>query len=129
MIAPASIRGRLLAWLFLSSAVIGGLALLDTRAEALRTSQAISDRILAGSALAIAERVTVSTDGGLDVDIPYAALEMLASTAQDQVFYRVDSPAGILTGYEDLPASPARPPAPRFSQASSRAGSRCARRR
>ena len=110
MIAPASIRGRLLAWLFLSSAVIGGLALLDTRAEALRTSQAISDRILAGSALAIAERVTVSTDGGLDVDIPYAALEMLASTAQDQVFYRVDSPAGILTGYEDLPRVPGAAP-------------------
>ncbi|MFZ0099615.1 MAG: sensor histidine kinase [Gemmobacter sp.] len=110
MIAPASIRGRLLAWLFLSSAVIGGLALLDTRAEALRTSQAISDRILAGSALAIAERVTVSTDGGLDVDIPYAALEMLASTAQDQVFYRVDSPAGILTGYADLPRVPGAAP-------------------
>lgn len=129
MIAPASIRGRLLAWLFLSSAVIGGLALLDTRAEALRTSQAISDRILAGSALAIAERVTVSTDGGLDVDIPYAALEMLASTAQDQVFYRVDSPAGILTGYEDLPRVPGAAPGTTVFADSSRAGSRCARRR
>ena len=106
MIRPGSIRGRLLAWLFLSSAAIGGLAILDTRSEALRTSQRISDRILAGSALAIAERVTVSSDGGLDVDIPYAALEMLASTAQDQVFYRVDGPRGLLTGYDDLPRVP-----------------------
>lgn len=98
-----SIRRRLLVWLVAVAAGIGALALADTRAEAIRTAQGVSDRILAGSALAIAERVTVDADdGGLDVDIPFSALEMLASPAQDQVFYRVDGPLGMITGYADL---------------------------
>lgn len=100
---PYSLRRRLLVWLFLATAVIGLLALLDTWREALRTAQSVSDRVLVGSALAIAERVTVDQGGGLEVDIPYSSLEMLTSTAQDKVFYRVDGPAGqFLTGYADL---------------------------
>jgi two-component system, OmpR family, sensor histidine kinase TctE len=68
-----------------------------------RTAQGLSDGVLEGSALAIAERVTVDESGGLEVDIPFAALEMLASAAEDQVFYRVDAPAGqFLTGYDAL---------------------------
>lgn len=98
-----SLRRRLLLWLFLATAVLGVAALTDTWQEARRTAQGVSDRVLAGSALAIAERVTLNADGGLDVDLPYAALEMLTSTAQDQVFYRVDGPEGkLLTGYESL---------------------------
>jgi two-component system sensor histidine kinase TctE len=98
-----SLRRRLLLWLLLATVVIGLLALADTWREALRTAQSVSDRVLAGSALAIAERVTVDEAGGLEVDIPYSSLEMLVSTAQDQVFYRVDGPVGtFLTGYADL---------------------------
>ncbi len=42
----------------------------------------------------------VDEAGGLEVDIPYSSLEMLTSTAQDKVFYRVDGPVGtFLTGY------------------------------
>ena len=60
--------------------------------------------LLSGSALAIAERVVVAEDGSLEVDIPYVALEMLTSAAQDRVFYRVDGPNGqFLTGYQNLP--------------------------
>jgi hypothetical protein len=36
----------------------------------------------------------VDEAGGLEVDIPYSSLEMLTSTAQDKVFYRVDGPVG-----------------------------------
>jgi two-component system, OmpR family, sensor histidine kinase TctE len=98
-----SLRRRLLLWLILASLGIGLLALADTWREAVRTAQGVSDRVLAGSALAIAERVTLDEDGGLEVDIPYSALEMLASPADDQVFYRVDGPTGhFLTGYSDL---------------------------
>ncbi len=97
-----SLRARLLLWLFAATTVLGVVALGDTWAEARRTAQGVSDRVLAGSALAIAERVTVDESGGLQVDIPYSALEMLTSTAQDQVFYRVDGPNGFLTGYEVL---------------------------
>ncbi len=101
---PYSLRRRLLLWLFLATAGLGLLALLDTWREALRTAQSVSDRVLVGSALAIAERVTVDQSGGLEVDIPYSSLEMLTSTAQDKVFYRVDGPVDhFLTGYPDLP--------------------------
>ncbi|OYU39697.1 MAG: sensor histidine kinase [Pseudorhodobacter sp. PARRP1] len=107
---PYSLRRRLLLWLFLATAVLGVLALLDTWREALRTAQSVSDRVLVGSALAIAERVTVDEAGGLEVDLPYSSLEMLTSTAQDKVFYRVDGPIGhFLTGYEDLAINPAPP--------------------
>ena len=101
----ASIRQRLLAWLLVSTAILGLVALADTWAEALRTANSVSDRVLAGSAMAIAERVTVDEtgDGSLSVDIPYSALEMLSSTAQDRVFYRVDGPPGtFITGYRAL---------------------------
>lgn len=102
-----SLRRRLLIWLLASTALLGVVALADTWREALLTAQGVSDRVLAGSAMAIAERVSVDEDGGLEVDIPYSALEMLASTAQDQVFYRVDGPPGtFITGYERLDVVP-----------------------
>lgn len=98
-----SLRRRLLVLLTLATLALGMIALADTWREAVRTAQGLSDRVLEGSALAIAERVTVDEGGGLEVDIPFAALEMLASAAEDQVFYRVDAPLGdFLTGYKDL---------------------------
>jgi two-component system sensor histidine kinase TctE len=104
-IFPASsLRRRLLLWLLVSTAVIGMVALVDTYWEAVKTANAVSDRVLAGSALAIAERVVVTENGSLEVDIPYVALEMLTSAAQDRVFYRVDGPPGnFITGYQNLP--------------------------
>src|SRR5690606_31901483 len=76
-----SLRRRLLLLLFLPLVIIGVLALVDTWREAVATANAVSDRVLAGSALAIAERVVVGEDGSLQVDIPYVALEMLTSAA------------------------------------------------
>lgn len=105
-----SLRRRLLLWLLLATVGIGLVALVDTWREALRTAQSVSDRVLVGSALAIAERVTVDETGGLEVDIPYSSLEMLTSTAEDKVFYRVDGPEGaFVTGYDDLPVVPTAP--------------------
>lgn len=102
-----SLRRRLILWLTLATAGLGMVALADTWREAVATARGLSDRVLEGSALAIAERVTVDEGGGLEVDIPFAALEMLASAAEDQVFYRVDAPEGrFLTGYEDLALVP-----------------------
>ncbi|MFK0333214.1 sensor histidine kinase N-terminal domain-containing protein [Rhizobium sp. NPDC090275] len=104
MTSAYSLRRRLLFWLLISTAVIGIVALADTYSEAVETSNIVSDRVLAGSALAIAERVVVAEDGSLQVDIPYVALEMLTSAAQDRVFYRVDGPPGdFITGYQALP--------------------------
>lgn len=105
MTAPAySLRRRLLLWLFLATALLGLAALGDTWREANRTAQAVSDRVLFGSALAIAEQVSLDETGVLEVDIPYSSLEMLTSTAQDKVFYRIQGPNGaFLSGYTDLP--------------------------
>ena len=67
------------------------------------------DRTLLGSALVISERLSL-VDGEVVADLPYAALEMLRTDAQDRIFYRVaDLRDGrYVTGYEDLPA-PASP--------------------
>ncbi|SIR27503.1 two-component system, OmpR family, sensor histidine kinase TctE [Rhizobium sp. RU20A] len=105
-----SLRRRLLGWLLIATAIIGMVALVDTWQEAVNTANTVSDRVLAGSALAIAERVVVAEDGSLEVDIPYVALEMLTSAAQDRVFYRVDGPPGtFITGYQSLPVVTQRP--------------------
>lgn len=104
--AAWSLRRRLTGALIGASVVIGILALVDTRNEALRTARDISDRVLAGSAMAIAEQITLDSDGTLSVAIPFSALDMLSSAAQDQVFYRVDGPNGFLTGYDGLPPVP-----------------------
>lgn len=107
LLPASSLRRRLLAWLLVSTAVIGVIALVDTYREAVKTANSVSDRVLAGSALAIAERVVVTENGALEVDIPYVALEMLTSAAQDRVFYRVDGPPGqFITGYQNLPTIP-----------------------
>jgi len=103
MVRPYSLRRRLLIWLMIALVAVGTLAVLDTWREARDTANAVSDRVLAGSVLAIAERVIVTEDGNLDVDVPYVALEMLTSAAQDRVFYRVDGPDGFITGYQSLP--------------------------
>lgn len=102
--AAYSLRKRLLGWLLVSTMLIGLVALVDTYQEAVNTANNVADRVLSGSALAIAERVIVSEHGDLEVDIPYVALEMLTSAAQDRVFYRVDGPPEqFITGYETLP--------------------------
>lgn len=107
MIAPTfSLRGRLLAWLLIATAVMGLAALVDTGREAVRTANNLADRVLAGSALVIAEHAGLDGNGNLVIDIPYGALEMLSSAAQDRVFYRVDGPRGeLVTGYGELPVA------------------------
>lgn len=106
---PFSIRRRLLLWLLVSTAVFGALALIDTWREARHTATLLADRVLAGSALVIAERASLDEDGQIAIEIPYGALEMLSSAAEDRVFYRVDGPPErLVTGYDDLPVAPAR---------------------
>ncbi len=60
------------------------------------------DRLLDGSVLAIAERLTVE-DGEVSVDLPRVALGMLESQAQDRIYYSVTYRGALVTGYRDLP--------------------------
>jgi len=98
-----SLRGRLLLWLLIPLMLIGLIALYDGYRAARTTADEVSDRVLAGSALAIAERVFVNDEGLLEVDIPYVALQMLTSSEDDRVFYRIeDGQGGFITGYRNL---------------------------
>ena len=98
-----SLRRRLLLWLLLPLLAIGLFGLVDAYRSARLTADEISDRVLAGSALAIAERVFVNDEGALEVDIPYVALDMLTSSAEDRVFYRIEgAQTHFITGYSQL---------------------------
>ncbi len=98
-----SLRRRLLIWLLVPLCTIGVIAVADAYRTARQTANEVFDRVLSGSALAIAERVFVNDEGQLDVDIPYVAFDMLTSAAQDRVFYRLEGPSGeFITGYKQL---------------------------
>ncbi|MCZ4280226.1 sensor histidine kinase N-terminal domain-containing protein [Kiloniella laminariae] len=101
-----SLRRRLLLWLMGALALISLLMLFDVHSSANKAANKAYDRVLLGSALAIAERVVIVGDE-LEVDVPYVALEMLTSAAQDRVFYQISGPGGsFITGYNDLPSVP-----------------------
>jgi two-component system sensor histidine kinase TctE len=104
------LRNHLLRWLLLPLAVVWAVGFHLDYARSIAQANEAYDRTLAGSALAIAERVMVR-DGAFSVDLPYAALEMLETRAQDRVFYKVSSerPVMVVTGHEDLPGPAARP--------------------
>lgn len=98
-----SLRARLvgvLALLFLCGAV---MLFIGAQAYGRLAADKSYDRLLAGSVLSIAE--TLSIEGGqLQVDLPYAALDMLSAAPDDRVFYRVYGPdSSTVTGYDDLP--------------------------
>ena len=99
-----SLRRHLLAWLMIPLLAGWGVNGAITYFAAVRSVNEAFDRTLLGAALAIAERVYV--DGGrIAVDLPYAALEMLETNAQERVFYKVSvASQGVVTGYDDLPA-------------------------
>jgi len=108
---PRSLLANLLLWLLIPLAVAASLGAFLGRAEAARTATVAQDRLLLGSARVIAQQIQFE-DGVLDVMIPPAALELFRSDGQDQVFYRITSPQGVLlSGYAELrqPASTLRP--------------------
>lgn len=106
-----SLRTLLLLWLLIPLILIGVVALFDGYRSARITADEVSDRVLAGSALAIAERVFVNNDGELEVDIPYVALQMLTSSEDDRVFYKIEHSDGkFITGYRGLQLQEASEP-------------------
>lgn len=99
-----SLRRRLLTRLLVPLAAlavglgVGGAALIHGFV------QSTHDRLLAGSTLAIAERLAVGDDDGeVTVDLPAVAFGMLESQARDNIYYNVAHEGGVITGYLDLP--------------------------
>ena len=99
------LRSLLLGWLLLPTLVLWALGFVVGYMRSLAQAHEAYDRTLLGSALVISERLNLA-DGEVVADLPYAALEMLRTDAQDRIFYRVaDLRDGrYITGYEDLPA-------------------------
>ena len=101
-----SLRVQLAFWLLTPLLAVWAFNAWLTYENAIESANRAHDRTLLGSVLAIAERISV-VDDAIVVDLPYSSLEMLESSLQSRVYYRV-SQAGArhITGYEDL-----RPPA------------------
>ncbi|MEI9411423.1 sensor histidine kinase [Mesorhizobium salmacidum] len=101
-----SLRLQLLAWVVLPLAGLATINLWTSQRNALATADLVTDRMLVGSARAIAEQVAMA-DGVLDATIPPAAIEMFDTGDRDSVYYRVETAGGrLLTGYPDLPQAP-----------------------
>ncbi|PCI05418.1 MAG: sensor histidine kinase [Hyphomicrobiales bacterium] len=98
-----SLRLRLVLWLLIPAIVIGLLSLTDVHRNIVNTTNTVSDKVLASVATVIADRVVLNKTGALEVDVPKVAFNMLTSTAQDQVYYRIETMDGtFITGYELL---------------------------
>ncbi|MGO4813886.1 sensor histidine kinase N-terminal domain-containing protein [Cupriavidus sp. 2MCAB6] len=104
------LRNHLLRWLLIPLSVVWIVGFRINYVRTLEQANQAYDRTLLGSALAMAERVSVQS-GELTVDVPYAALEMLETRSQDRIFYKVSclDPPSLVTGQEDLPAPPTVP--------------------
>lgn len=101
---------HLLLWLLLPLLALCGLAVVVHGVRSDIQADEAYDRALFGSALVIAERVTVR-DGRVVADVPRSALQMLESQVQVSVFYNVScvDPMAYLAGWEDLPPPPRLP--------------------
>lgn len=102
-----SLQRRLTLWLLLplSGIVVVNLGLAAQSAR--DTADAVTQRMLAASARAIAEGTGVE-QGVVDARIPPVALEMFSTGDGDRVYYRVQgADSRLLTGYPDLPLPPA----------------------
>ncbi|WFM69920.1 sensor histidine kinase [Halomonas sp. CKK8] len=105
-----SLYRRLLGWLLLPLLVLGSLILIQAWVDAQRTADRAFDRLLEAASLAIAEQVQWQDDR-LWLDLPPAALEMLATDAEERVFYSlVDGQGRLITGNAALPGDPRQGP-------------------
>ena len=104
-----SLRLQLLAWVLVPLACLAAINAATGYRTAKATADLLADRMLIGSARAIAE-ATRDEDGQLQAVVPPAALEMFDTGAGDFVYYRVLDGAGrLVAGVRDLPLPPGGP--------------------
>ena len=104
--APPSLRRTLTLYLGALLGVCAVALLFAAHDYGQRAANRSYDHLLVSSALSIADSVAL-VDGQWQVDLPYAALDLLAMAPEDRVFYRVaDSRGSLITGYGDLPPAP-----------------------
>ncbi len=104
-----SLRFQLLAWVLVPLALLAGVNAATGYRNALQMADLVADRMLIGSARAIAEEAHIE-DGQLQVDVPPAAIEMFDAGEGDFVYYRViDAKGRLAAGAADLPLPPDGP--------------------
>lgn len=107
-----SLRNQLLRWLLMPVLLLLALDGAIAYGLALKYANTAYDRALFDTALTLAGQVRVQ-DGAVRVELPPAAMRMLAIDQYDRVYYRVDDiGAGqLLIGSAALPPAPALPAA------------------
>ena len=104
--ATASIRRQLILMVATVLIVINAVALWSAHIYANRTAKESYDRLLYGSALQMAENITI-LDSQVFIDLPVSAFETLALSTADRAFYAIlNGQYQVLTGYKDLPNIP-----------------------
>ena len=89
--------------------VLGAGLFLYVRNFSLNAADTAFDRVLAASALSIADSIRVE-DGHLTLELPLASLEILGAARDNRAFYAVRAPdRSLVTGYADLPDDPRSP--------------------
>ncbi|WP_341368182.1 sensor histidine kinase [Yoonia sp. BS5-3] len=103
-VSPAvsgSLRNRLVLILIGGAAVLAVLLFFAVRSYAVQVAQQGQDNILDASVTSMLDAAAIR-DGAVELDLPYSALSMLSTPADDQVFYAVLQDGVFLSGYEDL---------------------------
>ncbi|MBO9449855.1 sensor histidine kinase [Tropicibacter sp. R16_0] len=99
-----SLRNRLMLTLIGGAAVLALILFFAVRNYAVQVAQQGQDTILDASVTSMLDAATIQ-DGRVELDLPYAAFSMLATSADDRVFYAILRDGEFLSGYEDLAAA------------------------
>ncbi len=107
---PGSLRGTLLRWLLWPTLILLPINAVFTYREGIAVANAAYDRSLLLSARTIAERARVE-NGRLNIDLPYAALDMVENDIGGRLYYRVlGTESEFVAGFDDFPALPSDVP-------------------
>ena len=101
-----SLKSRIVIWVFLPSILVSVIDLVVTYRQADQIATLVQQQMLKGSAQIISEQLSY-IDGGYELSLPPAALEMFAASSQDRVYYAVHSAQGMLiSGTDEIPPYP-----------------------
>ncbi len=96
-----SLRNQLALTLIGGAAVLALLLFFAVRSYAVQVAQQGQNNILEASVTSMLDAAAIR-DGRIELDLPYAAFSMLATPADDRVFYAILQDGVHLSGYEDL---------------------------
>ena len=83
------------------AAVLALLLFFAVRNFAVQVAQQGQGNVLDASATSMLDAATIR-DGAIELDLPYSAFSMLATSADDRVFYAILQDGEFLSGYEEL---------------------------